>query len=163
MARQNRAENNSETLGKRVWLAEAKLSIGWFVRVWKGLEGQRDEVGNRWTDQDWPFSVAAMEGIDGRLFPHDITPPAFRSTIFYFLVGLHWWPVKTCKVSPTEMRPATLFIPFPFVFAPSLAALPSFHRPILQNVLLNRVCRNFRDQTSRRETVVPRGAQPSLA
>ena len=75
-----------------------------------------------------PFYVAAVESIDGRLFPHDLTPPAFRSTIFYFLVGLHWWPVKTCKVSPTEMRPRThFFIPFLF-FSSRLASLWSSSR-----------------------------------
>lgn len=104
-------------------LAKAKLSIGSLEAQWRG---------NRSNDQDSlhsPFSVAAVESIDGRLFPHDITPPAFRSTIFYFLVGLHWWPVKTCKVSPTEMRLRTLFIPFPSL---------SFH-PVSRSSRLRRV------------------------
>lgn len=100
--------------------------------------------------------------IDGRLFPHDITPPAFRGTrIFYFLVGLHWWPVKTCKVSPAgRCAPDLSFYPS-FRSASRRAASPSPpRRPVnSQKRLIKGRPRRGREISAIRRKLGPHGAR----
>jgi len=75
-------------------------------------------------------AAAACRRVDGRLFPHDITPPAFRerTTIFYFLDGSTL--VARKRPAPTEMRRPDQFLlpPSPPPSRPRRLPLGDTHR-----------------------------------